>query len=139
MDLKTRSDIFEYNTVVPESLGDFYGHLNHAGYLVLFEEARWAFVRHFGWGEDEVKRRGQGPVVLEAKVRYQREVKQGEKILVTTQAHDYQSRLGYISQVMYAENHEAACTGEFTFGLFDLNKRKLVKPAEDWYRAVGLL
>ena len=66
---------FEYTLQIKEHHLDSFGHVNNAVYLALYEEARWELITHNGYGMDEVKKFRQGPVVLDVKVRFRKEMK----------------------------------------------------------------
>lgn len=53
---------------------DTFGHVNNASYLEILEEARWDLITRNGYGLDAVRRLGIGPVVLEAHLRFVREL-----------------------------------------------------------------
>ena len=78
------------------------------------------------------------PVILDMQVKFSREVRNRERVLVKTWCYDYNAVLGKIDQVLLNEKGEEACTAKHTFGLFDLQARKLVTPSEGWIKAFGL-
>jgi acyl-CoA thioester hydrolase len=118
---------------------DAFGHVNNASYLTIFEEARWDLITKNGFGLTEIQKRGVGPVIIEVRLRFGREVLAGEKVLIKSQVHDYAGRLGRISQIMFLSNGQTACKAEFVIGLFDLKSRRLIKPTDQWLKAVGLI
>ena len=66
--------VAKYSTKPKPEHCDLYGHVNNASYLTLFEDARWAWLTANGYGFDTVKETGQGPVLLEANIKYLKEV-----------------------------------------------------------------
>lgn len=58
--------MFRYKKTIIESDLDFYGHVNNARYLSLFEEARWDFATNNGFGFEDIKVSDVGFVVLRA-------------------------------------------------------------------------
>ena len=74
----------EYSLLIRESHLDTFNHVNNAQYLTLFEEARWQVITERGFGLSEIQKTGTGPVVLEAALRFRREVKLREKVIIKT-------------------------------------------------------
>ena len=128
----------EYPVMIREAHLDVFGHVNNAKYLELFEEARWDWITRGGFGLKEIRERGIGPVVLEAKLRFQREATNRERMTIKSRTLAYDGKIGSVEQVMVREDGKAACTALFTIALFDLKARKLIAPTPDWLRAVGL-
>lgn len=128
----------EYPVLIRDEHLDAFGHVNNAVYLALFEEARWDLITRGGYGMDKIRETGLGPVVLEATLRFQREVTGGAKVVIRSRSLEYRGRLGRMEQVMALADGAPACTAGFLFGLFDLTRRKLVKPTPEWLKAIGL-
>lgn len=128
----------QYTLVIREFHLDSFGHVNHAKYLELFEEARWDLVTGRGYGYAEVQKTRLGPVILEAKLRYQKELRLRETVTITTQLLDYSSRVGTLAHEALTSLGQPACVAEVKFGLFDLEKRKLISPTPEFRRAIGL-
>jgi acyl-CoA thioester hydrolase len=133
---------FEYEVLIRESHLDSFGHVNNAQYLTLFEEARWEILSARGFGLNEIRERGLGPVVLEVNLRFAKEIQLRQKIRILSEveAGPNLSRKKTLKmiQMMVNENGEVCCIGEFTFGLFDLRSRRLVPPTPEWLRAIGV-
>jgi acyl-CoA thioesterase FadM len=73
-----------------------------------------------------------GPVILETYIKYKKEILIGEEICIKTSCLEYKGLLGKMAQEMYKENGKMACRAEFSFGLFNLEKRKLLYPEGLW-------
>ncbi|HET9869666.1 MAG TPA: acyl-CoA thioesterase [bacterium] len=127
-----------YDAVIRESHLDSFGHVNNAAYMVLFEEARWEWITQNGYGLPVIQRTRQGPVVLEATVKFKRELTLREKITITSEMTDYRGKIGHCAQKMVKADGTVACEALFVVGLFDLTARKLVDPTPAWRRAIGL-
>jgi thioesterase-3 len=127
----------EYPVLIRESHLDVFGHVNNAAYLQIFEEARWDWITRNGFGLKEIRERGIGPVVLEAKVRFQREATNRESMVVKSRTLVYDGKVGKVEQVMFRADGKACCTAEFTIALFDMKARKLIAPTAEWLKAVG--
>ncbi len=114
-----------------------FGHVNNAQYLALYEEARWDFITQNGFGLDRIKSDKAGPVLLEATVKFKRELKNREWITIESTPGEINGKLMVINQVMLKEDGKVASEASFTVGFMDLKERKLVSPPEDWIRACG--
>ncbi|MCB9196304.1 MAG: thioesterase family protein [Flavobacteriales bacterium] len=128
--------IFEYPMVIMEHHLDTFGHVNNATYLQIYEEARWQFITDNGYGLDKVKSSGFGPVILEINIRFMKELKNREKIIIYSTTSDYDSKVGKIKQWITDSEGNRCSEIEMSVGLFDTKNRKLVLPTEDWKRAV---
>ena len=130
--------VHEYPIVIREQHLDTFGHVNNAKYLELFEEARWDLITRNGYGLDEIRRRGVGPVVLEAALKFQRELRNRQAIVIKSWTESYTGKIARFTQHMVDEQGAVCCEGGFVFGLFDLTARKLIPPTAEWLRAVGI-
>jgi YbgC/YbaW family acyl-CoA thioester hydrolase len=134
--------LFEYKILIKESDLDTFGHVNNARYLSLFEEARWDMIHSRGYGLREVQARGQGPVVLEINIRFQREVKLRDVVTIQTSVLEPETVAEKLTmrleQRMLNAKNEICCSADFTFGLFDLKTRKLILPTPEWLHAIGV-
>lgn len=117
---------------IVESHLDTFGHVNNATYLRLFEEARWELLTAGGFGLREIQASGTGPVILEAHVRYRRELKNREPATIETSLLEYRGKLGRLRQVMKNAEGLVACDAEFVLALWDLEQRKLLAPTPAW-------
>lgn len=130
---------FIYPLLVREHHLDTLGHVNNATYLELFEEARWEIIcqnNHGISGINKVNETGLGPVVLEIKIRYMREIFLREEVKIETQMISYVKKIGKLIQTL-KRGDEVCCTAEITLAFFDMRERKLVKPTSDWLEAIG--
>ena len=128
----------EYPVLIREIHLDFMGHVNNATYLELFEEARWQVIFERGYGLNEIRKSGKGPVILEVNLKYLKEIHLRDQITITTEISSYEGKIGKMTQKMMTNEGECAAVAEFTFGLFDLHARKLISPTPEWKRAIGL-
>lgn len=127
-----------YQVLIREGHLDSFGHVNNAEVMRLLEEARWEMVTKNGYGLSEVIAEGKGPVVLEANVRYRRELRLRELVAIETRCVGYRNRVGYLEQKILRGAGELCIDAKFTIGLFDLQARRLVLPTEKWKRALSL-
>lgn len=131
------SEFFYYPIIIKEQYLDTFGHVNNATYLSLFEEARWEIVTKNGYGLKKIKETGLGPVILEIKIHFFKELLLREKIVIETQFVSYEKKIGSIHQRML-RGEEVCCLADFKIALFDLKERKLVLPTKEWLNAVGI-
>jgi acyl-CoA thioester hydrolase len=117
---------------------DAYGHVNNAAYMVLFEEARWEWITPNGFGVERVQELQYGPVLLEATIRFNREIKLREKIRIVTRLKAQKGLISYVYQEMIKEDGQVGAEGTFVLGLFNLVTRKLMRPTPEWKKAIGL-
>lgn len=136
-DKSTKTREFKYKFTVSEDLLDEYNHVNNARYLDLYEQARWAILEGSSFGRQYVKENGIGPVILEVTVKFRREIKLGEIITISTISKNEGNRILLFSQEMKNENDEICSTAIFKGALFDLKNRKIIKPDENWLKALG--
>ena len=130
--------VHEYSTVIRERHLDTFGHVNNAAYLDILEEARWDLITRNGYGLDEVQRLGIGPVVLEAHLRFARELHNRQAVTIRSWLESYSGRVGKFAQQILDDAGELCCDAMFTIGLFDLTARRLIRPTPEWARALGL-
>lgn len=133
------NEIFEYKVEIKESHLDSFGHVNNAIYVQLYEEARWDFITRNGFGLEKIQRDQVGPVLLDLKVRFKREIKNRETILITSQSIEIISpKIMVLEQKMLKADGKVASEAIFTVGFFDMKERKLIDASPDWMKAVGI-
>jgi thioesterase-3 len=130
--------VHEYRLLILEKHLDTFGHVNNASYLEILEEARWDLITRNGYGLDEVQRLGIGPVVLEAHLRFARELHNRQAVTIRSWLESYSGRTGQFAQQILADGGELCCDATFTIGLFDLAARRLIRPTPEWVRGLGL-
>lgn len=127
-----------YQTCILETMIDSMGHLNNATYLQLFEEARWQWCHDKGVGYDYVVKNQIGFAILEVNLRFGKELKAREQVRITTKIVGFKKKIATIEQIMLNESGDVCCSAVFTSGLFDLKKRKLVAPSDEWLERLGV-
>ena len=131
--------IFEYEVLIREMHLDSFGHVNNAAYVMLYEEARWDFITKNGCGLDWIQEYQVGPVILDLKVRFKRELKNREKIIIRSRTIEIISpKIMVLEQSMVREDGKVASDATFTVGFFDMKLRKLTDASPEWLRAVGV-
>ncbi len=131
------SKALHYEFLVREAHLDTFGHVNNAEYLKLYEEARWEIITAGGYGMKEIKERGIGPVLLEVTLKFKKELKLRQRIRIETEIVEQNAKIFKIFQKMInTETGDLHSEAEYTAGVFDTVKRKLIDIPDDWRRAV---
>jgi YbgC/YbaW family acyl-CoA thioester hydrolase len=134
-----QNTIFEYDVLIRECHLDNFSHVNNAVYVQLYEEARWDFITKSGFGLDYVQEFQKGPVLLDLKVRFRRELKNRETIKILSQTIEIVNpKIMILEQKMMKAGGILASDALFTVGFFDLKERKLIDATPDWLKAVGV-
>jgi acyl-CoA thioester hydrolase len=130
--------VHEYPLAIRESHLDTFGHVNNATYLVILEEARWELITRNGYGLAEVMRTRIGPTILEINLKFQRELRNRQRVTIRTWMDAYVGKIGQVVQQIVDADGNLCCEALFTIGLFDLGARKLIAPTPEWLKALGL-
>ena len=130
--------IFEQSIVIREEHLDTFGHVNNARYLEIFEQARWDLITDNGFGLDYVKSSGTGPVILEVTLRFRREVRNRQALLIRSYLDSYEGKIGRMTQLLLDDSEQVYCEGKFVIAQWDTASRKIIVPTAEWRRAVGL-
>jgi YbgC/YbaW family acyl-CoA thioester hydrolase len=128
----------EYPLLIQEHHLDTFGHVNNAVYLQIMEQARWDLITSNGYGLAEVHRSKVGPTVLEVHLRFQRELKNRQRVVIQSYCESYSGKIAKLAQQIVDADGNLCCDALFTIGLFDLTTRKLILPTPGWLMAVGL-
>ncbi len=126
-----------YELVIKEHHLDTFGHVNNAVYLQLFEEARWEYITTRGYGLKEVQKFQKGPVILEAHIKFFKELGLREKVQITFESPAVKSKIIQIKQKMIKSNGDISSELTVTIGFFDLIERKLITPTQDWLKVLN--
>src|SRR6476620_10426697 len=86
--------VHEYRVFIVESHLDTFGHVNNATYLQLFEEARWDLITSRNFGLEKVRETQTGPVILEAHVKFQRELHNRATVTIVSELLSYKGKIG---------------------------------------------
>jgi acyl-CoA thioester hydrolase len=131
--------VYEYLTTIRELHLDSFGHVNNAVYAELYEEARWDFITKNNFGLERIKELQVGPVILDMRIRFKRELLNRENIVIKSRTSTLiSSRIMVLEQIMYKADGKIASEAEFTVGLFDMKERKLVEATPEWLKAIGV-
>ncbi|MBC7450274.1 MAG: acyl-CoA thioesterase [Cytophagales bacterium] len=131
------ASIFLYPLIIKEIHLDTFGHVNNATYLTLLEEARWELITQNGYGIKVIRATGLGPTILEINIKFLKELRVREEIVIESYMLSYEGKIGTLVQKMIRKG-EVCCEATFTVGLFSVTERKLVLPTPEWLKAIGL-
>jgi thioesterase-3 len=131
-----QGNIFSYPMIILESHLDTFSHVNNATYLAMLEEARWDLITKNGFGLEAIKATGIGPTILEINIKFLKELRLREKIIIETELTSYVGRIGVLTQRILRDG-ELCSVAEIKIGLFDLSKRALIAPIPEWLKAIG--
>lgn len=130
---------FEYHVLIRENYLDSFGHVNNASYLIMYEEARWDFITKNGFGLEVIQKLQMGPVILDLKLRFKRELKNREEIKILTRPLEIVSpKILILEQSMIKMDGKIASDAQFTIGFFDMRERKLINASPEWLKAIGI-
>jgi YbgC/YbaW family acyl-CoA thioester hydrolase len=133
-----QNTVFEYDLLIQEFHLDSFGHVNNAIYVELYEEARWDFITKSGFGLDYIQLHQKGPVILDLKVRFRRELKNRERVKILSQTVKVSAKTMILEQSIIKADGKLSSDAVFTIGFFDLKERKLIDPNPEWLRACGV-
>jgi thioesterase-3 len=128
---------YDKTVVISEAHLDSFGHVNNARYFELLEQARWDLITERGFGIETIRSTRTGPTILEINIRFLRELRPRDVVVIRTELISYERKIGKLRQQMVKDGN-VACDAIFTIGLFDLDKRRLIEPTPAWAFAVGL-
>lgn len=129
---------FSYKKQILEHHLDTFGHVNNAVYLELYEEARWDFITKAGFGLAHVQETQIGPVILDLTVNYKAELTNRENITIESEYKGMKNSLVCsVYQKMLKDDGTLASEITLSIGVFDMKKRKLIKPSDEWLKAFG--
>ena len=118
-------------TVLPEWI-DWNGHMNVGFYVVAFDKATDTLCNQFGCSWDYTREKIGMTFVLEAHVTYDREVKEGDPLRITSQILDMDAkRLHFIHCMYHGSEGYLAATNELMLMNIDYETRRSA-PWPDW-------
>ena len=111
-------------TVLPEWI-DWNGHMNVGFYVVAFDKATDTLCNQFGCSWEYTRAKIGMTFVLEAHVTYDREVKEGDPLRITSQILDHDvKRLHFIHCMYHATEGYLAATNELMLMNIDYETRR---------------
>jgi len=129
-----------YRAAVQADWIDFNGHMNVAYYVLVFDRATDVLLDHLGLGVAYRQRTNHTVYVLEAHLTYEREVKDGDRLRVTSQLVDADAkRLHFFHAMYHADEGYLVATNELLTLHVDLAGPRSVPFAADRQNAVDRL
>ena len=127
---------FSYQRRIREIDLDFLGHVNHAKYLSILEEARWELLAESGYDFNRLRHEMISPVILGVNIQYKKEIVNREHITIETWTASPIGKVMLLRQVIRKENGQIGAEADITYGVMDLKQRKLVMPPDVWLAAI---
>ena len=113
---------------------DFNQHMRNAAYLGASEDCRMQFLTDRGFGLEEFARRKLGPVVLEDRIRYRRELRPLEpfvvQLLLAGATRDCR-RIRVRNRIVRSSDRELSATVDSLVMWLDIETRKTIVPPEE--------
>lgn len=126
---------FTFKMTVPAEAKDSLGHVNHAYYLTLFELARWDILEQKDLRVLLMEKLKIGPIILEANVKYRRELKVGDEVIIHTRFEPFKrDQIFKAIQTMHLSQSspdEVVSEGEYLAAFMDLEARKMTPVPQD--------
>ena len=116
---------------------DFNQHMRNAAYLGVAEETRFRYLAGQGWSMEEFMRRQIGPVVLEDRITYRKELRLLEpfRVDLVLAAATGDGRKFRVRNRFLLASDGALCATVESFGVwFDIAQRRAVVPPPDLAR-----
>ncbi|HEX2886182.1 thioesterase family protein [Vineibacter terrae] len=126
-------------TVLPEWI-DWNGHMNVGFYVVAFDKATDTLCTQLGVGWEYTREKVGMTFVLEAHVTYDREVREGDPLRITTQVLDYDTkRVHYFHTMHHGSDGWVAATNELILMNIDYETRRSAPWPSETYRRLELM
>lgn len=129
---------YRYLTTVSLQQIDVLGHLNNAAYLAIFEAARWDVLREAGVAWDTLVALGVSPVILEINLKFRREVRDGEALVIESTFTRTGLRRFVAHQKMTDESGKLRASADLVGTFFDVVNRRIVDAPDALLQALGL-
>jgi acyl-CoA thioester hydrolase len=125
IDLDLGAPLDRHRATVKKDWIDWNGHMNVGYYVVAFDQATDTLCQQFGCGFEYTRDKIGMTFVLEAHVTYDREVKEGDPLRVTTQILDHDAkRLHFFHTMYHATEGYLASTNELMLMNIDYASRR---------------
>ncbi len=108
---------------------DSYGHVNNAVFLQYMEQARWELFRSSGL-LGPLEKKGMKVVVIEATVRYQREARLFDNLLVQTRCRKAEPFMVFDHRIVRTSDHLTLARGKIKTVPLDHNRMVTDIPEE---------
>ncbi len=77
-------------------------------------------------------------MILEVSLRFLREVRNRQHVLVRSYLDSYEGKIGRMTQLLIDDAEQVCCEGKFVIAQWNTHERKLILPTPEWRRAIGL-
>ncbi len=115
-----------HTEVIQSDWIDYNGHMNLAYYVLIFDHATDEFLDLIGMTEEFRTANNVSTYSAEIHVNYVQEVKQGDRVRVTTQLIDFdEKRIHYYHRMYHADGGYLAATNELLSLYMDMNARRV--------------
>ncbi|MFF0222110.1 acyl-CoA thioesterase [Streptomyces sp. NPDC004629] len=131
------SEPFSVRVTVRGYETDVQGHLNQAVYLNYAEHARWSLLQAVGVSQTRLVGQGVGPVALETRIRYLRELLAGDEVDVTCAFEWSGGKTFRILQTIRKTDGTVAAEISAVGGILDLKLRKLVADPREVFKELA--
>ena len=106
---------------------DLYKHVNHARYLTIFEDCRWAFGEEIGFDKEFVLKEKKGIVITDLTIQYLREAKLGDSYSVTLEVELLDNdKVAYHHTLINKKNNKLHTKEVVTGVVMDLETRRKI-------------
>jgi acyl-CoA thioester hydrolase len=117
---------------------DYNGHMNVAYYIKAFDEALDELYLLLGLDSETVRRTGLSTFTAEMHITYQREVREGDRLRITTQLVDFDAkRMQWVQCMYHAEEGFLAATDEWLIMCIELARRKVTPFPQPLHALLG--
>ncbi len=115
-----------HTEVIQSDWIDYNGHMNLAYYVLVFDHATDEFLDLIGMTEEFRTANNVSTFSAEIHVNYVQEVKQGDRVRVTTQLIDFdEKRIHYYHRMYHADEGYLVATNELLSLYMDMNARRV--------------
>lgn len=132
IELDTGVPLDRHRATVQKDWIDWNGHMNVGYYVVAFDKATDVMCEQFGCSWDYTREKIGMTFVLEAHVTYDREVREGDPLRITTQILDHDAkRVHYMHMMYHGSEGYLAATNELMLMNIDYETRRSA-PWPEW-------
>lgn len=115
---------------------DTFAHVNHAAYLQICEDTRWQICLEHGITLEEIQKTQIGPIILEANIKYKKELKNREKIKIHTEFKKIRDKIFQITHTIHKENGDISAEVVLSAAIWDMKERKLISAPANWQKII---
>jgi acyl-CoA thioester hydrolase len=116
---------------------DTQGHVNQAVYMQYAEHARWELMRAAGIHAEKLLASGVGPVQLEFRMKFKRELRAGDELDVSCDFVWGERKVFTLEQQFVRSDGELAAELTAICGMLDLKERRLITNPQEHMRSLA--